>query len=203
VQQRAVTAEDYAVVAARHPQVQRAAATRRWTGSWYTWYLTVDRRGGLPLDAAFQRELREFLQRFRLAGYDLAIDAPRFVPLELVFSVCVQPGYYPADVKAALLEVFSDRGGGQRGFFHPDRLSFGQSVYLSQVVAVAMAVPGVQWVDFSDADPRHRFQRWGQAANRERETGEIALGPLEIARLDNDPNAPENGRIDFLMEGGQ
>jgi hypothetical protein len=29
------------------------------------------------------------------------------------------------------------------------------------------------------------------------------MGRLEIARLDNDPSLPENGRIQFLMEDGQ
>jgi hypothetical protein len=28
------------------------------------------------------------------------------------------------------------------------------------------------------------------------------LGRLEIARLDNDPNAPENGKVEFDMRGG-
>lgn len=32
--------------------------------------------------------------------------------------------------------------------------------------------------------------------------GEIDFSRLEIARLDNDPNAPENGKIEFFMEGG-
>ena len=30
----------------------------------------------------------------------------------------------------------------------------------------------------------------------------IAFGRLEIARLDNDPSRPENGKLDFFMEGG-
>ena len=42
-QERAVTAADYAQVAGRHHGVQRAAATFRWTGSWYTVFLTIDR----------------------------------------------------------------------------------------------------------------------------------------------------------------
>ena len=53
-QERAVTDADYAAAAERHPDVQRAAATRRWTGQWYTMFVTVDRRGGLPVDAAFE-----------------------------------------------------------------------------------------------------------------------------------------------------
>ena len=33
--------------------------------------------------------------------------------------------------------------------------------------------------------------------------GVLALGPLEIARCDNDPNFPENGRIKLSMRGGR
>ncbi|ALF52888.1 hypothetical protein ACX27_08510 [Nostoc piscinale CENA21] len=206
VQQRAVTEEDYARVAERHPEVQKAAATRRWTGSWYTIFITVDRKSGKSVDAEFEQELRQFLEKYRMAGYDLEVDAPRFVPLDILFSVCVKPGYFANDVKADLLQAFSnqDLANGQRGFFHPDNFTFGQPVYLSQLIATAMAIPGVQWVDVSNQPSKlHRFQRWGQAANGELEASEIRFGRLEIARLDNDPNAPENGRIDFLMEGGQ
>ena len=86
-QERAVTEADYAAVAQRHPEVQRAAATRRWTGSWYTMFLTIDREGGLPIDAAFETDLRAFLERFRMAGVDLEIDAPRFVALDIALTV--------------------------------------------------------------------------------------------------------------------
>jgi hypothetical protein len=41
-QERAVTAADWAEVAQRHPEVQRAAATLRWTGSWWTVFVTID-----------------------------------------------------------------------------------------------------------------------------------------------------------------
>ena len=30
----------------------------------------------------------------------------------------------------------------------------------------------------------------------------IAMAPLEIARLDNDPSRPENGKIQFILKGG-
>jgi hypothetical protein len=59
-----------------------------------------------------------------------------------------------------------------------------------------MAAPGVEWVDTV------RFQRWGQPARGELSAGYIQLGRLEIARLDNDPNLPENGRMEMIMEGG-
>jgi predicted phage baseplate assembly protein len=74
-QERAVTADDYAAVTEREPRVQRAVATRRWTGSWMTMFITVDRRGSDAVDAAFEDELRHFIERYRLAGHDVEIDA--------------------------------------------------------------------------------------------------------------------------------
>ncbi|HLF28954.1 MAG TPA: putative baseplate assembly protein [Anaerolineae bacterium] len=205
LQERAVTEADYTAVAQRHPEVQRAIATRRWTGSWHTLFVTVDRKGGRPVDAAFEAELRAFLERFRLAGYDLEIDGPRFAPLDIALTVCVAPGQLRSNVKAALLETFSNRDlpDGRRGFFHPDNWTFGQPVYLSPIIAAAMQAPGVLWVDADDTPPKpNRFQRYGQPAHGERAEGRMPLGRLEIARLDNDPSAPENGRLEFYMQGG-
>jgi len=205
VQERAITEADYAEVTERHPEVQEAAATLRWTGSWYTVFDTVDRTGGRQVDESFEVELLNFLERFRMAGQDLEVDAPRFVPLGIVFTVCVKPGYYRAQVKADLLNVFSSAGlpGGRRGFFHPDNFTFGQPLYLSQMIALAMNVPGVQWVDAEDVPGKpNRFRRWGQVANGEFNAGKIIFGQLEIARLDTNPRLPEHGKIDFIMEGG-
>jgi predicted phage baseplate assembly protein len=204
-QERAVTEADYATVAERHPQVQKAAATRRWTGSWYTMFVTVDRKLGQAVDAEFKQDMRAFLDRFRLAGYDVEVDAPLFVPLDIALTVCVERDHFRSNVKQALLEVFSNRDlpDGRRGFFHPDNFTFGQPVYLSKVLATAMQVPGVQWVDADDTFPKpNRFKRWGQASRGELADGRITFGRLEIARLDNDPNRPENGKIEFLMQGG-
>ena len=204
-QERAVTEADYAPVAQRHSEVQRAVATRRWTGSWYTMFLTIDRKGGLAVDADFETDLQAFLERYRLAGQDLEIDGPSFVSLDIAFTVCVEPGYFRSDVKAALLEVFSNRDmpDGRRGFFHPDNFTFGQRVYLSEFLAKAMQVPGVRWVDTQNGESTtNRFKRWGQPAHGEFDQGWIDIGRLEIAHLDNDPSAQENGKLEFIMEGG-
>jgi hypothetical protein len=206
-QERAVTTADYAAVAERHPEVKRAQATLRWTGSWYTMFVTVERiRGGL-VDDAFRALIRTFLEQFRLAGYDLEIEAPIFVPLDVAFTVCVAPGYFPSAVEAALLQTFSNGvlPNGQLGFFNPDNFTFGQPVYLSHVVAAAMQVPGVRWVDTNDVpvnSPNH-FKRWGQPARGETAAGKIVMARLEIARLDNNASEPENGKIAFIMEGSQ
>jgi len=210
-QQRAVTEADYAEVSQRHPEVQKAVATRRWTGSWHTLFITVDRKGGRPIDAEFEADLRAFLEQFRLAGHDVEIESPRFVALEIAFPVCVAHGYFRSQVKEMLLDIFSNRDlpDGTRGFFHPDNFTFGQPVYLSQVVAAIMQVPGVLWVDTNDTQflpeqpsKSNFFRRWGESSHGELSEGLIRMEHLEIARLDNDPSAMENGKIEFYMEGG-
>jgi hypothetical protein len=204
-QERAVTREDWAEIAARHAEVDKAVATFRWTGSYTTVFITVDRAGGLAVDDAFRAEVAAFLEPYRLAGYDIEVVAPQEVPLDIAMTVCVAGGYFASDVKRALADAFSNRAlaDGRKGFFHPDSWSFGDPVYLSRVIETALAVPGVHWVDLDDTPPKtNRFRRWGEPAAGEVAAGRIALGSLEIARLDNDPNTPENGRIAFTVTEG-
>jgi Baseplate J-like protein len=197
--ERAVTPEDYATIAQRHAEVQRAQATLRWTGSWRTVYLTVDRLGGRAVDADFEAALRTHLEPYRMAGHDLEIDGPRFVALELELEICVQPGYFRGDVAGALLEVLGSRTlpDGRRGHFHPDNLTFGQAVLLSPIVAAAAAVPGVRDVQVLT------FERLGVSSRTAIDEGSLAIGRLEIARLDNDPNFPERGILTLDLKGGR
>ncbi|MDY6899147.1 MAG: putative baseplate assembly protein [Cyanobacteriota bacterium] len=199
-QQRAVTESDYANVAQLYTGVKKAIANRRWTGSWYTIFITVDREQGLPVneDETFKDNLRNFLESYRLAGHDIEIEGPRFVPLDMAMTVHLLPDYFRSSVKTALLEIFSGSvlSNGQLGFFHPDKFTFGQPVYLSQVITTAMQIPGIRSVELT------KFQRWGELSNGELENGQITFGSLEIARVDNNPNAPEYGRIVFNLKGG-
>lgn len=199
-QERAVTEADYADVTGRDPRVQRAAATFRWTGSWHTAFLTVDRLGGLPVDDVFKTSIRQFVERFRMAGYDLEVDGPRFVSLEIEMHVCVLPDYFRSDVEGALLAVFSNRvlPDGRRGVFHPDNFTFGQTVYLSPLYAAAQAVPGVASVQVTV------FQRQSSVFDPQPlADGQLAMGRLEIARCDNDPNFAERGVFSLSLGGGK
>jgi hypothetical protein len=202
-QERAVTEADYAAAAGNHPQVEKAEAAIRSTGAWHTMFVTVQRRGGQPVDDAFRADVRNFLESLRLAGFDLEVEAPIFVPLDIGFTVHVAPGYFQGDIEEALLDTFSNRDlpDGRRSFFHPDNFTFGQPVYLSRMVAAGMQVPGVLWIDTSQTSP-NRFQRFGEAPHGELQAGRIEMSRLEIARLDNDPNEAENGRIEFFMKDG-
>jgi hypothetical protein len=200
IQERAVTEDDYADVARRcELGVQRAAATFRWTGSWRTVFVSVDRLGGGGVDAQFEADLRRCLERFRMAGHDLDVDDARFVSLEIEMTVCVKPNYFASDVKAALLEAFSNRllPDGRRGLFHPDNSTFGQPVFSSRLYAAAQAVAGVDSVEIT------KFQRQGAGDASAPIPDKLEMARLEVARLDSDPDFPERGVIKFEMRGGR
>ena len=198
-QERAVTPDDYAAIVLRHPAVQRAAATFRWNGHGHTVFVTVDRFGELPVTPAFREELIGFIETFRMAGYDLEVDAPRFVALDLAMQICVKPEHFRVDVRRAVLDELSARrlADGRLGQFHPDTLTFGQTVWLSAIVARAQAVEGVESVTAT------RFARLDAPDPLPLETGRFPIGRLEIARLANDPDFPERGRIVLTMGGGK
>ena len=200
-QERAVTTGDYAEMARTRcgTEVQRAAATMRWTGSWHTAFVTVDRFGGRRVEEKFEKTLRRCLERYRMAGHDLEVDAPLLVSLEVEMLVCVKRGYLASDVKRALFTKFSNtiQPNGERGVFHPDNFTFGQSVFASTLYAAAQAVEGVDSVDIPV------FQRQGDDATSGVQDGRLDFGRLEIARLDNDPDFPEHGVFKVDMRGGR
>ncbi len=198
-QQRAVTPADYASVAGQYPGVQQAAASLRWTGSWRTVFITADRLGGAPVDAAYETGLRRWVEPYRMAGQDVEVDAPRPVALELALRICVAPDHFRSDVKRALLQVFSKRmfPDDRRGLFHPDNFTFGQTLYLSAIYAAAQAVAGVASVEVV------RFKRRGRPGPDVPADGKLVFAATEIPRLDNDPSFPERGVCELIMEGGK
>ncbi len=198
---RAITAADYAAIVMRDfaPQVQRATAKLRWNGSWYEVLVAIDPLGGGPPDPDLLETITGHLYRYRRIGHDLVVREAQYVPLDLALRVCVKPGYLRGHVKAALKRLFSNLRlpNGRFGFFHPDNLTFGDDIHLSRIVAAAQTVQGVDSVSVV------KMERLFEGANLEIERGILPLGPLEIARLDNDPSLPENGRLELIMEGGR
>jgi hypothetical protein len=198
-QRRAVTEEDYARVAEKHPEVARAVATFRWTGSWHTVFVTIDPVGSTEVDLQMERDVGDWVKGFTQAGYDLEVAPPVYVPLEIDVTICVEPTHFRAHVREVVLTALSNHvlPGGGRGFFHPDNFTFNQPLYLSQLYAAVETVEGVDSVEVT------RFKRFGKLPNNELEQGYIPMGRLEVARLDNDPNYPENGVLRLTMLGGK
>jgi len=188
---RAVTAEDYVLRAEEHPEVYRARASLRWTGSWKTVFITIDPRGCRGLTPELRQRVLDWVARAALAGYDLKIRLPLYVPVEINIEVRVDPEYYLTDVEQALRAALGDRvrTDGSPGFFNPDNFTFGQPLYLSQLYEQVEAVEGVGSAIVT------RFKRLLETPANELEQGYILVNPLEIIRMDNDPGMPENGRM--------
>jgi hypothetical protein len=199
VQERAVTPADYATVTERHPDIQRAAATLRWTGSWHTAFLTVDRREGRDVNVEFEQDIRRHVEFFRMTGHDIEVDGPRFVPLEIELFVCVEPDHFRSDVERDLRDILGSRQllDGRRGLFHPDSFTFGQPVYRSAIYAAVQSVPGVSSVELTT------FQRLGTPDVTALDRGRLDVGRLEIARLDSDPGFPDRGVLRITLGGGK
>ncbi len=199
--QRAVIANDYAAIVLREfkNKVQNAIAKLRWNGSWYEVWVAVDPFGREEADQMLLDEITCRLHRYRRMGHDLVVKSAQRVPLDIELTICVRPNYLRGHVKAELLKVFSNKRlpDGKPGFFHPDNLTFGDDIYLSKIVAAAQAVQGIESVTAS------KMQRFGELGNNEIENGLLPLSPFEIARLDNDPNFPENGKLALDMRGGR
>jgi predicted phage baseplate assembly protein len=187
---RAVTADDYATLAGRLPGIQRAVAGLRWNGSWFETAVAVDPLGTEEPDDALLEAVREGIFRYRRIGHDLVAVRARYVPLLLRLRLCALPDYPRGAVEGALRTVFGT-------FFAPDNQTFAADIEVSRLVALAQAVSGVSEVDFL------RFERFGEGDHGELTRGCLRLGPLEIARLDNDPSRPENGQLQFVMGGGR
>ncbi|MBF2065992.1 MAG: putative baseplate assembly protein [Calothrix sp. C42_A2020_038] len=202
--QRAITPDDYARLAENYTdeqgrRVQRAAASLRWMGSWYAMVVAIDPLGKDRADEDFLQAIANYLSRYRRIGHDLEVVPARYIPLDIEMNICVLPHYLRGNVKAGLIERFSNHRlpDGSLGFFHPDNLSFGASISLSQLVITALGVPGVESVIVT------KLQRLNEEPNDELANGILPLKIQEIAQVDNDPSFPENGKITFNVRGGR
>jgi predicted phage baseplate assembly protein len=198
--ERAITADDYARFAEdNEPQVQRAAASLRWTGIGHLVQVAIDAKGTTQASEQLLNDIKVKLQQYRRMGHELSVISAQYVPLLVHLIVTVLPQYLRGPVQVAVSDRLSNRilADRRRGFFHPDELSFGQNVYLSHLIAAVKEVEGVEAVRV------RRFERLFDGPRAELVTGALTIGPLEIARLDNDPSFPEHGRILIEIRGGR
>ncbi len=198
-QERAVTMSDYATVTEANSQVEDSAAMLRWTGSWYTVFITAEPQCGGNLSRSLRRTLTQYVNRYRLAGQDIKLEGPNYVSLEINLTICIDPEYFQSDVEQSLLQVLGSGTlpDGQPALFAPGFFKLGQTVYLSPIYAAARTVAGVQTVTATV------FQPQGVDTEIYLRKGEIPLGPFQVARMDNDRSFPNHGKLTLDLEGGQ
>jgi predicted phage baseplate assembly protein len=199
--ERAIAAEDYAAIAMRDfpASVQRAAATLRATGVRSEVQVAIDSFGVSDPPQSLLDCIAAHLERYRRIGHDVRVVPARKVPIDLALRVCVTPGHVAEQVLTELREVLGPRldRSNRPGLFNPDALTFGEGVMTSRILAAAHRVPGVAHAEVT------RLERLFEGPDGELEAGILKLGPLELARLDQDRDAPENGRLSLTMETGQ
>jgi predicted phage baseplate assembly protein len=197
-QERAVTTMDYVSVTERNPQIEEAAASLRWTGSWYTVFITAEPQNNANLSPVLRGALTQMVNSYRLAGQDILIEPPDYVSLYIVLSVCVQPNYVRLKVEKALMQALGSGtlANGQPAVFAPQNFKLGQTVYLSPIYTAARAVPGVQTVIATAFEPQ------GESTKVYLRQGFIPMGAFQVARLANDPSLPNHGQLKVTMQGG-
>jgi baseplate J-like protein len=195
-QQRCVTEDDYGQQAALVPGVQAARGTLRWTGSWYTAFVSVEPAAPVParVDAAVAQDM----DLLRMMGTDVAVEAAIIVGLRIELAVCVDADHFRGDVQTALMTMFIGSGfTGSGGLLNAANFTFGQTVYASPLIAAAQAVPGVASVTlavFSRLDAP-----WVDGVA----DGFLTMGRLEIPRCDNDPDHLDHGLFTLALDGGK
>ena len=198
-QERAITMQDYVNVAETNPQIEDAAAVARWTGSWYTIFITAEPLNNWALTKPVLRSLYKSENAYRLAGQDIYIKPPQYVSLQIKLAVCVDPEYFQSDVEKALLQALGSGtlANGAPAYFAPQNFELGGTVYLSPIYAAARAVAGVQTVQAKTFEPQ------GQNTKIYLRQGYIPMGAFQVARMDNDPSLPDHGRLTLSMQGGR
>ena len=201
-QERAVTPEDYAEVALPPP---RRPARRR--------HLPLERprphrlrhRRPLRRPPGHRRSSRpscvDFLDRFRMAGYDLEIDGPRFVPLELDALRLRRARPLPLRGPPRRAARRSSAGAPARRrarLLPPRQLQLRPARLPERDLARGAGDRGRR---ARSAPPL--FRRRGQPDPTPLLDGVLPIGRLEIAQLENDPNFPERGTLTVEMGGGK
>lgn len=198
VRVRSTTAQDYATLVRQFAGVARATASAS-RGRPVPIAIQVERVGRQPLEPGFVDRLLAFLEPARMMGHRLSIAPARYLGVDLTITAVTEPGYRAGPVRVDLMEAFSslDFGNGRRGFFHPGRFDFGDSLLLSDLRAQALAVPGVSSVTLVV-----RPALFDEASALSIPERVIRPAPDQILRLDNDPEMPEFGLLTLHVGEG-
>jgi hypothetical protein len=196
-QERCVTEADYGQAAAQSTAIREARGTLRWTGSWYTAFISID--PVTTINTQLVDDTTNRLNLLRMMGTDLAVEGAVIVGLQINMEICVDPEHFQGDVYDALMKVFviGNQCNGQSGLLNAANFTFGETVYASPLIAAAQAVEGVL------AATLITFARMDNLAADGVAQGYLTMGRLEIPHCDNDPNHLDHGMFVLRMDGGK
>jgi hypothetical protein len=196
-QERCVTESDYGTAAASVSTIREARGTLRWTGSWYTAFVSIDPVSTLTAQLANNTMTR--LDQLRMMGTGIAVEGAVIVGLAITLDICVDSAHFQGDVYDALMQVFvtGNQCNGHSGLLNASNFSFGETVYASPLIAAAQAVEGVLSATLTQFAPMNDPSADGTAQ------GYLTMGRLQIPRCDNDPNHLNYGTFQLVMDGGK
>jgi hypothetical protein len=197
-QLRCVTAADYTAMADTLAGVEQALGTLRWTGSWYTAFVSVEPVGAWS--KTLRKSIKQSLNRMRMMGTDLKVEQADMVGLAIGLTICVAPNYFQGDVCAALWQVLvtGDSCTGTPGLLSSENFQFGATVYASPIIAAAQGVPGVISVQMTVFARQDSLPPQGTPV-----PVFLQMQPLEIPCCNNDPNNLNLGLLTLTLDGGK
>jgi len=197
-QLRCVTADDYGVMAAKLPGIREAKGTMRWTGSWYTVFVSLAPVAKWTPQLA--SSVTSSLVMLRMMGTDVVAEQARFVGIRIRLHVCISSRYFRGDVYDDLTKVLiaGDTCTGASALLSVTNSHFGANIYASPILAAAQGVAGVVSVSLLTFERMDSPLPAGAVP-----PPFLTMGRLEIARCDNDPNHADYGSLTFALDGGK
>jgi hypothetical protein len=196
--ERAVLPTDHAAAARTVEGIDRASATREWTGAWPLIRTVVDLLAAEQADdlgAADLLRVQRHLDGRRMIGQEVAVVAGVGVGLVIGLDVCLVAGTDAEAARRAILARLRPGTSEAPGLFHPDNLRLGGTIHTSAILAVTAAVVGVDAVEITTA--RRLVEPDGTVHPV------LVFAQDEIPVLDDDPARPERGRIEITLRGGR
>lgn len=138
-------------------------------------------------------EARQQLEDIRLLGFDVEIQPPTWVPLDLDVVVDAVGDWNTEQVRQAVIEAIEGDG----GLLDPDSSGLGGDVMLDALYRAILATPGVA------AAQVKRFRRLERDAREYLEDGRIPIGAEEVAVIHPPYGDADTGVLTVTVCGGR
>jgi predicted phage baseplate assembly protein len=210
-QPRALIASDYSRLAQARfsDQIQSIYAALRHAGTFVWVDVALDPKSDVLDSQQLVRDVQQYLDHVRKIGHLVRVTLQTPVPVDLRLHMVADSRFPQQSVHGAIVARLSDQPleDGKFGFFHPDRMTLGQSIHSNAIVHEVMQVPGVitaRVIHFGRLDATPSPASKGTSTHGNGPTWsefELQLGPLEVATLDR--NRKCGGRLTLTLEGGR
>jgi hypothetical protein len=195
VPRRAVLVSDLPQFATEVPGVIRSTSRRSWSGSWPVAVVAVESAGDDSAGPALLAAVGNTLDAVRMAGTEAVALSATPVGLLFALTVCLVPGTDTDQARTDVLALLRPGTPAAPGLFAPGAHTIGTSIYVSSVTAVVAALSFVDAVRVTEA------RRLSDPAGTLEPV--LVMGSAELGVCDDDPAAPDRGRIDLVLEGGR